>query len=534
MTGVPDRATIDSPWGTQIEMNKTDASDEGAPYDDLFLRAVVASGLVSSTQLQLVEDIHESLAESGTRVPFCVILLRRGYITLSQANQILREMPERLVYCDRCQEHALLKREDIRQESVCCEGCAIELAISPADLLALDDDEEGNEEPVAARDGLIGQEVKGFAIDALIEEGHYRGWYHAAHLQTGKEIVLSSVPPEYRRSRELFKQLREDFYRVRLVNNPCKPDSFDLVQVDGSPYVTQAPLPGRSLETIVAQDGPTDLDTMIKLMTPVAEICVAGHRLDLIDFDLNPAMIIVDEYMRPRLMDVSTGFLHSDDVSMLRYRAPERIAHLPINEPADIYSFCTVGYFLLTGAPPFPGEDVLEVGEAIMRGGHRPIQEALPGLLTPIAELITKGLSPDPSARQQDFKEILDNLRLQTETRRKEADTVVPSSSTRKFAAPRLSPTSTDTVRVERVETLAPPEEHVPEDDDARKVKQGLQQIAEYGKRARDFMKLKRYTLAVKALTRILDYDGQAPEFDNEVANARKAIGLLTQQKERG
>jgi serine/threonine-protein kinase len=73
---------------------------------------------------------------------------------------------------------------------------------------------------------------------------------------------------------------------------------------------------------------------------------------------------------------------------------------------SDIYSLGSVGYFLLTGRPPFEGEEPMEVLVAHARDTVRPLRELCPDVPADLEQVILRALEKDPDARFQSAVEM--------------------------------------------------------------------------------------------------------------------------------
>jgi serine/threonine protein kinase len=94
------------------------------------------------------------------------------------------------------------------------------------------------------------------------------------------------------------------------------------------------------------------------------------------------------------------------------YLAPESITRPDkIDARIDIYALGAVGYFLITGTPPFTGHNVVEIaGHHLHTDPERPsvrLGRAVPAKLD---ALILACLSKDPDARPRDAQVLLTEL----------------------------------------------------------------------------------------------------------------------------
>ncbi|NVJ26346.1 SUMF1/EgtB/PvdO family nonheme iron enzyme [Myxococcus sp. AM011] len=81
------------------------------------------------------------------------------------------------------------------------------------------------------------------------------------------------------------------------------------------------------------------------------------------------------------------------------YMAPEIWRGQPATLRSDVYSFGVMLYELCTGTPPYRGDSVSELREAVLQGGFSPLTRALPQVDPAFATIIDRCLSLEPAAR---------------------------------------------------------------------------------------------------------------------------------------
>ena len=87
--------------------------------------------------------------------------------------------------------------------------------------------------------------------------------------------------------------------------------------------------------------------------------------------------------------------------------SPEQAQGLTEPDPrSDIYSLAAVGYFLLTGRPPFEGRSPWRVMQAHVQSQVRPPSQLRADLPPELEAVLLKCLSKNPADRYQDVAEM--------------------------------------------------------------------------------------------------------------------------------
>lgn len=111
------------------------------------------------------------------------------------------------------------------------------------------------------------------------------------------------------------------------------------------------------------------------------------------------------------VQSATTESTQNQIVGTLPYMAPEQFTgEWPVSTATDIYSFGTMLYEMLTGAPPFGKDDAEQciIGH-IERVPVEPIK-LRPEIATSLNQLVMRCLKKDPTERYEDFAELLNEL----------------------------------------------------------------------------------------------------------------------------
>ncbi|MCH8921680.1 MAG: serine/threonine protein kinase [Planctomycetes bacterium] len=187
--------------------------------------------------------------------------------------------------------------------------------------------------------------------------------------------------------------------------------------LDGPPYYLVMPwLSGRSLD---ARPGSMSVGLALWTARQVSEALDALYRSGWMHADVKPANIIVSPEGHATLIDL--GFARRRDeagslvdrplLGTVAYIAPEMVTStLGADIRSDIYSLGATLYELLTGQPPFAGNDLAELISQHRQTAPTDIRELVRGIPDEAAELVAKMLAKEPLRRPQTPRELVDQL----------------------------------------------------------------------------------------------------------------------------
>ena len=187
------------------------------------------------------------------------------------------------------------------------------------------------------------------------------------------------------------------------IPSACLPER--VLEKDGETYCLYPLPPGLPLREFPV--GKLSARAAVELLRSIAELLEVAHHQQVFHGGLSPHTIYLEE-QRPWLADFSLAALVSFDYRSgieVEYASPEQIRGESPGLPADIYSLGCLLYTLLTGRPPFSGEDAFSVG-------MQHLNDKLPELPAPLlfcTELLgrmTAGFAGDRPTIQQVLEQV--------------------------------------------------------------------------------------------------------------------------------
>ncbi|WP_238598734.1 serine/threonine-protein kinase [Saccharothrix sp. ALI-22-I] len=172
---------------------------------------------------------------------------------------------------------------------------------------------------------------------------------------------------------------------------------YDVVQVDGDPYVVMELVPSSSLAEVVRQRGPlTDVQGAV-VADAVAAALEAAHRAGITHRDVKPGNVLVADDGRVKLTDfgiarnVAEATLTSRGITLgtPAFIAPEVAAGAAVSFAADQWSLGATLFAAMTGQQPYEGANVLQTINQVVHG-EVPSAAACGALEPVVAGLMTK------------------------------------------------------------------------------------------------------------------------------------------------
>lgn len=252
--------------------------------------------------------------------------------------------------------------------------------------------------------------------------------YLGEHLTVGRSVAIKVLTHEWSRSEAVATRFRAEARAASAAGHPNIIEVFDAGELDdGRLYLIMEFLSGRNLYEEVQKVGPLPVPRACHIMRDVGRAIRAAHEVGIIHRDLKPDNVMLaargtDEGELVKVLDFGISASAERNVGEERltnvgqalgtpeYMSPEQARGAEANEGFDIYALGIVFYELLTGDPPFHGQNMLEIiarkttEEPPSVGSHRK------GLPPALVELVDDCISLDIGRRPATAKLFLARL----------------------------------------------------------------------------------------------------------------------------
>ena len=138
----------------------------------------------------------------------------------------------------------------------------------------------------------------------------------------------------------------------------------------GLPYFVMPLVEGQSLEQRIAENGPLEIEEILKIAIQIASGLEAAHQQGLVHRDVKPANILL-EGNGGRVLITDFGLARAADDARVtqsgviagtpQYMSPEQAQGESLDHRSDLFSFGSVLYFMATGNSPFRAESTMGV-----------------------------------------------------------------------------------------------------------------------------------------------------------------------------
>lgn len=194
---------------------------------------------------------------------------------------------------------------------------------------------------------------------------------------------------------------------------------YDVGRAGEIAYIAMEFLQGRELRQILNNDFALPVEEVLDIATQVATGLAYAHEYGIVHRDVKPSniMVVRDGYVKITdfgIARMESAAIHTQTGLILgspKYMSPEQVMGKHIDLRSDIFSLGVMLYEMLTGQPPFAGENVNAIMyQTLNLAPLSPsrLNVAVPEMLNFI---VAKALAKDPNNRYQNARDFADDLR---------------------------------------------------------------------------------------------------------------------------
>jgi len=257
-----------------------------------------------------------------------------------------------------------------------------------------------------------------YEILSCIGSGGMGAVYLARQTVIERLVALKLLLPQRGLDELSLRRLRQEARAASQLAHPNIVRVFDFGVWEDIPYLAMEYVDGRSLQQIIRENGPLDVEKAAHIFVQACDGLEVAHEQGVIHRDLKPGNIIIANngtgQDHVKIVDFGIAKLarseSADDIHLTRtgevvgsppYMSPEQCLGRSLDQRSDIYSMGCVMYEVLTGHPPFRGATFVEIGAKHLGETPPALISACPRkkeveLLQPI---VMKALAKDPEHR---------------------------------------------------------------------------------------------------------------------------------------
>ncbi len=258
------------------------------------------------------------------------------------------------------------------------------------------------------RGGVTPSRVLGgrYALLERIGSGGMADVYRATDRRLGREVAVKVLRP-MDGDPAFVERFRREARHAAGIQHPNVAAVYDVGEDGDDRYIVMELVRGQTLKDLVRARGALPEDEAITIAEHVARGLQAAHARGVVHRDLKAQNVLLGADGQPRIVDFGIakgggGTALTNTAAVLgtaHYFSPEQASGAPADHRSDLYSLGVVLFELLTGAPPFDGQNPVEIAMRHVSDPPRRPSAVRPGLRRATDEAVLRALAKDPDQR---------------------------------------------------------------------------------------------------------------------------------------
>jgi serine/threonine protein kinase len=203
------------------------------------------------------------------------------------------------------------------------------------------------------------------------------------------------------------------------LNHPNIVIIYDIGKSEKIAYMAMELLQGKELKTLLSAGKALPAPFAVDVAAQMAEGLAYAHEHGIVHRDIKPANIMIVRGELVKITDFGIARMRTANVQTQvgivlgspRYMSPEQVAGKRAEPRSDLFSVGVILYEMVTGKPPFNGEDVTSVMFQILNFVPPPPSSVNPEVPEMLDFIIAKAIAKAPADRYGSTRELATDLR---------------------------------------------------------------------------------------------------------------------------
>src|ERR1700692_3633593 len=226
-----------------------------------------------------------------------------------------------------------------------------------------------------------------YRVISRVGSGGMADVYLAQDQLLGREVAVKVLHQHFAEDQEFVERCRREASSAAGLSHPNIVGIFDRGEWNGTYYIAMEYVAGRSLKSMVREDGPLDPAVAIDIVIQILRAAQFAHKRGVIHRDLKPHNVIIEDEGRARVTDFGIAKAGASDMTLTgsimgtaQYLSPEQAQGQTVSGRSDLYAVGGILYELRTASVPLDGETGVAIAFKQVSAEPRPPSELQPGV----------------------------------------------------------------------------------------------------------------------------------------------------------
>ncbi|WP_367130949.1 PASTA domain-containing protein [Saccharothrix sp. HUAS TT1] len=259
--------------------------------------------------------------------------------------------------------------------------------------------------------GLLEQRYR---VGPLVARGGMSTVYQGVDTRLERTVAIKVMDPRFSADPQFVARFEREARAAAKLHHPGVVQVHDQGVDEDRVYLVMELVDGGTLRDLLNARGKLDVALALTVIEKVLSPLAAAHRADLVHRDVKPENVLIGSGGAVKVADfglvraVSTAGVTSDTMILgtVAYLSPEQVTTGNTDARSDVYSAGVLLYEMLTGAPPYVGDNAISVAYRHVNDEVPPV----PDVPAEVAELVRRATRKEPFLRPADAESFLSEV----------------------------------------------------------------------------------------------------------------------------
>jgi eukaryotic-like serine/threonine-protein kinase len=256
---------------------------------------------------------------------------------------------------------------------------------------------------------MIGQLLAGrYELQDVAGSGGMSSVYRARDTVLERTVAIKILHEHFSDDPEYVERFRREARALAQLNHPNIVTVIDRGEFEGRQFIVFEHVEGENLKELIEREGQLPVDRALALVHQVARGLAFAHDHGVVHRDVKPHNVLIDEDGVAKVTDfgIARSLEPADGITETgallgtsEYIAPEQASGARVDERSDQYSLATVLYELLTGVPPYTGDNFMAVAMKHIQQPVPSVRDVRPDVAPRLDAIIARAMAKRPEDR---------------------------------------------------------------------------------------------------------------------------------------
>ena len=261
-----------------------------------------------------------------------------------------------------------------------------------------------------------------YEVHKRIGRGGMADVFSARDLLLDRQVAMKVLFPEFAVDENFVERFRREAQSAANLSHPNIVSVYDWGKFEGTYFIAMEEVQGQTLADVLKAKEQLTAKQAGEIAGEVAAALGFAHDGSLAHRDIKPANILIGSNGQVKVADFGIARAMNapteDNLTQVgsvmgtaTYFSPEQAQGAQPDPRSDLYSLGIVMYEMVSGKPPFAGENPVSIAYKQVHDAPQPLVQLIADVPRPFEAIVAKLLAKDPKLRYPSANALRDDLR---------------------------------------------------------------------------------------------------------------------------